>query len=699
MDKLLAALLIGCTVSVQAQSLKKGFEALRVFNYFKAREIFEKNEKKQPVPAAFGLAVIYHRGDNPFHHIDSAYVKIVKAADGFSGLKEKDQMKIALFGVTMDSIVTLRQAISTQHFQRTVAVNTERAFIGFLEQHPWSREVPEAILKRDSLAFTYAQRSNQSADYHVFLEKYPESVYRELARELFFRRQYEEETEGGTELEFDRFIRTFSVNPYVQEAQRELFSLVTSSHTVSGYRRFVRQYPASPHVNEAWRLLYRAYFRDFSVDKIESFKREYPDYPFMEELEREQVALQKELLPYRFGSKWGYIDKRGTVVIAPQYDGADFFQEGMAVVQQNGKLGYIDALGTFVVPPRFSEAYRFKDGVAVVGAENDRYGVVDRTGLMVLQTYYEEIGVSAEKLFWVLEDGKYGYVSTNGKWIVPAKYDSAEDFESGFAVVSRDDAFYVIDTLGQEWLRNEGEIRRFGRHFVLEAEDSLAIVNLSGELLLPYAEWELGAPDGERIPVVKEGKVGFIGQDGRMLLDLLFDEYPEVLTFGRFKKGHAKMYQDRAGRFGLIDTLGNWVVPARYNDISFYSDIIAAKRGDFWEFMDVRQNRKWNRRFALAESFDGPTAVVMDENRFGLFGRSGEFVLPAVYTEIVNVAQKLLRLRDEQGFWLTDLNGKRKLPFSYQRIEQVRPGILQMFSAGKVEYYLVDEDCIIEINE
>lgn len=687
------------TLFAQAQSLKKGFEALRMYNYFKAKEIFEKREKKQPVPATYGLALIYHRTDNPFHHIDSAFTKIIKSAHLFDELTEKEVEKMAVWGVTQEEIRILRQQISTQHFVRTVEQNTEGAFIDFLAKHPWAVELPQAEYKRDSLAFTYAQRSNQSADYRVFLEKYPSSAYEALSRELFYRRQYEEETDGGTESEYDRFIKNFGSNPYVKEAERELFELVTAGHTVSGYRRFVRQYTSSPHLNEAWRLLYRAYFRDFAVEKIEAFKLEYPDFPFMEELIREQEALQKELLPYKFSDKWGYIDKRGAVIISPQFDGADFFQEGLAIVQINGKLGYIDALGAFVIQPRFSEAYRFQDGVAVVGGDNDRYGVVDRTGVMVLDVYFEEVGLSHNKLFWVLQDEKYGYVNTSGKWVVAAKYDAAGDFEKGFALVARDDEFYVVDTLGQEWLRHEGEIKRFGKHFVLESEDSLAIVNLSGEILLPYAEWELGQVDGNLSPIVLDGKVGYLGLDGRIKIEPVFDEYSNVLDFGRFKKGHAKMYQDKAARFGLIDTMGNWVIPARFNDISFYSDIVAAKRGDFWEFMDVRQNRKWNRRFALAESFDGPTAVVMDDNRFGLFGRNGEFVLPAVYMEIANLSNDLLRLRDEHGFWLSDRNGKRKLPVAYQRIEQVRPGILQLFSEGKVEYYLIDEDCIIEITE
>ena len=43
--------------------------------------------------------------------------------------------------------------------------------------------------------------------------------------------------------------------------------------------------------------------------------------------------------------KWGYIDQQGEVAIAPQFDYAADFSEGLAAVQQDGRYGYIDTDG------------------------------------------------------------------------------------------------------------------------------------------------------------------------------------------------------------------------------------------------------------------------------------------------------------------------------------------------------------------
>ena len=70
--------------------LEKGFDALKVFDYFKAKEIFSKSIKNHPAGASYGLSEIFYRSDNPFHNIDSAY-KYVLLADKI--LKYLLQMK------------------------------------------------------------------------------------------------------------------------------------------------------------------------------------------------------------------------------------------------------------------------------------------------------------------------------------------------------------------------------------------------------------------------------------------------------------------------------------------------------------------------------------------------------------------------------------------------------------------------------
>ncbi len=65
--------------------------------------------------------------------------------------------------------------------------------------------------------------------------------------------------------------------------------------------------------------------------------------------------------------KYGFIDKTGEVVVPLEYDDAQNFSEGLAVVEKDGKWGYIDKTGKVVVPlGEYDYAYPFSEGLAEV---------------------------------------------------------------------------------------------------------------------------------------------------------------------------------------------------------------------------------------------------------------------------------------------------------------------------------------------
>ncbi len=59
--------------------------------------------------------------------------------------------------------------------------------------------------------------------------------------------------------------------------------------------------------------------------------------------------------PVKSGDKWGYINEGGKFIIAPQYDFAFGFDNGLAVVEVGGKYGFIDEGGKYVINPRYDK--------------------------------------------------------------------------------------------------------------------------------------------------------------------------------------------------------------------------------------------------------------------------------------------------------------------------------------------------------
>lgn len=74
------------------------------------------------------------------------------------------------------------------------------------------------------------------------------------------------------------------------------------------------------------------------------------------------------------GGLWGYVTMDGDIVIIPQYEDARSFSEDMAAVKQNSKWGFIDKKGNVVVDFEYDGVEsNFKNGRGAL-IKNDRYG-------------------------------------------------------------------------------------------------------------------------------------------------------------------------------------------------------------------------------------------------------------------------------------------------------------------------------------
>ncbi len=79
------------------------------------------------------------------------------------------------------------------------------------------------------------------------------------------------------------------------------------------------------------------------------------------------------LFAIRQNGKVGYIDKKGEIVITPQFDTAWPFSEGLALIEDDGKYGYIDKKGEIVITPQFDYARSFSEGLALI-KDDGKYG-------------------------------------------------------------------------------------------------------------------------------------------------------------------------------------------------------------------------------------------------------------------------------------------------------------------------------------
>lgn len=73
---------------------------------------------------------------------------------------------------------------------------------------------------------------------------------------------------------------------------------------------------------------------------------------------------------------WGFADKDGNMVIAPQYEDARSFSYGYAVVKKDGKWGLIDSTGKMCIEPKFEDARDMNSKGNLFVKENDIWQLI-----------------------------------------------------------------------------------------------------------------------------------------------------------------------------------------------------------------------------------------------------------------------------------------------------------------------------------
>ena len=115
-------------VFAQAQSLKSGFEALLVYDFFKAKQIFTTKLKKEPAASNYGLALIHTDQLNHFYSLDSAFARISKAEESFRILEPQKKLKYRIYLLSDSTIQQIKTRIYTEAFAYSQKINTLEYF-------------------------------------------------------------------------------------------------------------------------------------------------------------------------------------------------------------------------------------------------------------------------------------------------------------------------------------------------------------------------------------------------------------------------------------------------------------------------------------------------------------------------------------------------------------------------------------------
>jgi len=291
-------------------------------------------------------------------------------------------------------------------------------------------------------------------------------------------------------------------------------------------------------------------------------------------------------------------------------------------VTANGKVGFIDATGTIVIEPQFDSVYwdesYASDGLA-------RFTVKDRD-----------------------DKTKWGYLRASGELGIKAKFDGADAFVKGFAVVKVDDKSAVIDRTGDYVLEPKfNDIRTFSEGLaVFCIGGSCGYADTNGNIVVnpQYVE---AYPFEDGLAIVRSGqKRGFIDKTGAVVIPLEYD------TADFFREGLARVsgwtlqYTDDHGYIkggqAFIDKTGKQVIFVNASQALGFRDGLALvnvgpKNQDNkaeWGYVDREGKIVVEPQFGRASSFVNglaraslPSGGSSESGYFGFIDKTGKWAI------------------------------------------------------------------------
>jgi hypothetical protein len=406
--------------------------------------------------------------------------------------------------------------------------------------------------------------------------------------------------------------------------------------------------------------------------------------------------------------KYGFLDTEGNPVIPCQWDYAEGFANGLALVYRNQKAGFIDRSGTLVIPCTWDWAGLFWD----------------------------------ENLVPVRKDKKWGAIDRTGKLIIPCDWDSIGELSDTLVIVEKDKLFGLIDKQNQviqapQWTN----LRSYGTCYASETEGKWGILDLQGNVICP-PKWDRisGYPGGifqGELILEESSKFTLYDPTGKIIagnLDEIHYATAETPSFSPHSPSPPSLLKIRKGqKWGYLTVKGRvisepqWDHPANFSDgfavvSKNNDDTILAESGEARGFPEYQISPINNGLFRVIEKksqkvgylakdgklqvpcewdFDSKNAwtdrvIVSRAGKFGIIDLTGQIICPPVWDDIDDLNHKDRLLVSRDGLTgLANLKGELLGDLKWQKIHDFEDGLAPALTDNS--FSLIDQNGVIVI--
>lgn len=332
----------------------------------------------------------------------------------------------------------------------------------------------------------------------------------------------------------------------------------------------------------------------------------------------------------------------------------------------NDKYGVIDSLGNVVIEPSYAEyivipnqkkdlfictydvdystgEYKTK----ALNSKNEKiFGEYEQ--IEALENYDKNQNVYYENnAIKVRKNGKYGIINIDGKEIVSCKYDDIKTLKGleNSILVYENGKVGLIDSKGSKIIDTNyinilpiSDDYKLG-YITIDANNKYGVVDCNNTKVLDNKYDDIKSLNGNGNYVVKEnGKYKLVKKDGSVLLEDKFDDVKEIKN--------EQLISKKADKYGVITTSGQEILEAKYDEIKFaYADTYIVKANGVYGLVGKEKNILVESKYKTMNYIEKANFIEASEDEIysDIIGNDYQVKLTGILSEL-NVESGYLKL-------------------------------------------------------
>ncbi|MBP6386171.1 MAG: WG repeat-containing protein [Pseudarcicella sp.] len=426
----------------------------------------------------------------------------------------------------------------------------------------------------------------------------------------------------------------------------------------------------------------------FPIENLKKNSR----YSFIENYKQGFSRIRKDQV-------YGFLNVSGDEAIPCQYEKADYFNDGKAVVKKNNWY-FVDIYGTqSEALENIADVKALKNGIYMATFKDGKMGLIDNNYDVTKKTisgdFFDNIEQASSSFLKVKRGTTYGLMKIDGAMKIEPKYTSLSLVEAGtskYVIAEENKKVGILDTEGNIKLKpNYESISNIDLDKSIDSDVSIGIAKEGNNYTLinfknlqtSKAYSSIGKFNKYGVTFVKDGNnFGVIDTKFKTVIEPIYKSIDNYNDFGLAQA--CKVALDGQTKCGFINNVGKEVIPTNYESVSAFEksglvvvteavkncsipsgsckvDLIYNQKGELLvgktsEVAPIGvqyslEGSKILNNMYLALQTTVPSKSGEATNELTLLNKN-------TFKRVSNVSYKIIRKFDENGFFLVNKNDK-----------------------------------------